>query len=89
MVDIRNVQLVVNNAYLALADLQYLVSVKEPVSGDVKFFEGTYTLSTKLVANLEYIDMLSLGHSYAENAEIENILYSIKEIISKIESTWL
>lgn len=89
MVDIRDIQLTVNNAYLALADLQYLVSVKEPVSGDIKFFEGTYTLSTKLIANLEYINTLSLGHSYGENTEIESILYSINEIISKIKSTWL
>ena len=88
MIYIKEIQDVVNKAYIALAEVQYLISVKEPISGDVRFFDSMYTLSTKLVANLEYIDMMDLGHSYAENTEIENILYSITEIISKIKTTW-
>jgi hypothetical protein len=88
MIFLDDIQKTVNTAYLALAELQYMISVKEPVSGDVVFFDKMYTLSTKLVANLEYINLLSLGVDFKENQEMESIIYSLREIISKIKSTW-
>ena len=89
MVFLEDIQLTVQNAYVALADIQYHISVKEPISGDIKYFNGPYAMSTKLVANLEYLNSMELGMTHEENMEIESILFSLKEIISKIKSTWL
>jgi len=88
MIFLEEIQRTVRLAYLTLADVQYTISVKEPVSGDIKYFNAIYTLSTKLVANLEYINMLDLGVTYDENTEIENIIFSLNEIISKIKTIW-
>ena len=88
MINTQEIQLAVNNAYLAIAQVQYALAVREPVSGDTALFDAPYTLSTKLVANLEYINTLSLGHSYVENTEIESIVFSLTEITSKIKTIW-
>lgn len=89
MIYLEEVQVAVNNAYITLADLQYAISVKEPVSGDIKTFNKMYTLSTKIVANLEYIDTLNMNHTFQENNEIEFVVYSLKEITSKIRKLWV
>jgi hypothetical protein len=88
MIYLNEIQKIVNTAYLTLAKLQFMISIREPVSGDTKTFNRMYTLSTKIIANLEYINMLNLNHSYIKNNEIENIVFSLKEIIQKVKSTW-
>jgi len=89
MIYIEEVYTAVNNAYKTLADIQYILSVKEPVSGDVRTFNRMYTLSTKIVANLEYIDMLDMNKDLSQNREIESIIYSLKEITNKIRTQWV
>jgi len=89
MVYLGEIRQVVSDSYKALAEMQYLMSRKELVSGDEKFFDPTYTLTTKIIANLEYLELLNLGRTHDENTEIENILFSLTEIISKIKSQWV
>ena len=43
----------------------------------------------KIVANLEYIDTLNMNHTFQENNEIEFVVYSLKEITSKIRKLWV
>ena len=88
MIYLEEIQATVNEAYKTLARLQYMISEREPVSGDVRLFNRMYTLSTKLVANLEYIDLLQLNHTFNQNNEIENIVFSLKTIIAKVKNTW-
>jgi len=85
MIYLKEIQKVVNNSYKALGEIQYMISVKEPVSSDTIFFDRYYNISTRLLANLEYIDMLELNMSYVENEEIEGIVYSLKILIEKVK----
>jgi len=89
MIFLDDIQNTVNEAYVALAGLQYSVSIREPVSGDIKTFNKAYTLSTKIIAYLEYLNSLNLNVSFVENSRIEDAVFSLKEIISKTKILWL
>jgi len=88
MIYLEDIQETVRHAYIALAEAQYQISVKEPVSGDTVYFDKIYTLSTKIVANLEYLNLMELGITATQNNKIESIIYSLKEIISKLYTEW-
>ncbi|MCK5788880.1 MAG: hypothetical protein KAH32_07765 [Chlamydiia bacterium] len=88
MIYLDDVQAAVNSAYKTLAKLQYIISVREPVSGETSTFDKMYTLSTKLLANLEYLNMLKIHITFEQNKEIENIITSLKEITIKVKNTW-
>ena len=89
MIYLYEVQDTVNDAYKTLARLQYLISKKEPVSGDIRLFNKMYTLSTKIVANLEYINTLNIDISAEENQAIEGVIQTLRNINLKIKETWL
>jgi len=83
MIYLREIQLVVNEAYSALAFIQYKISVKTPVTGGTRSFDKHYVLSTRILANLEYINMMNLNVSYTDNVDIENTVEALKRLIYK------
>ncbi|MCK5788261.1 MAG: hypothetical protein KAH32_04655 [Chlamydiia bacterium] len=85
MIYLKEIQEVVNNSYRALGEMQYIISVREPVGGDPEVFNKNYNISTRILANLEYIDMLELNISYIENTEIEEIIRSLQILIDKVK----
>ena len=85
MIYLKEIQEVVNDSYSALGEIQYMISVKEPVSSDAIFFNKKYSISTRILANLEYIDMLELNVTYIENTEIENVIEALKLLIEKVK----
>ena len=88
MIYLDEIQETVNESYLTLADIQYDVSVREPVQGDVKIFNDMYFFSTKIVAFLDYLNILLLNVDTESNLIIENIIISLKELNSKAKLLW-
>jgi len=85
MIYLKEIQKTVNDAYRALGEVQYMISVKEPVSSEPVFFTKRYNISTRIIANLEYINMLDLNETYIENKEIEGAIYALRVLIDKVK----
>lgn len=88
MIYLGEIQDTVDTAYLTLADIQYDISVREPVQGDIKIFEDMYFYSTKIVAFLEHLNVLLLNVDWEQNQTIELIVTSLKELNSKAKLLW-
>lgn len=88
MIYLDEVKTIVNQAYSALAVLQFDISVKEPVSGDIALFNSTYTLSTKILACLQALEVMDFNHTAKQNREIEGIATTLKEITLKVNEKW-
>ena len=83
MIYLPEIQATVNDAYSALAGVQFKISVREPVKGDKRLFDKHFSISTKIVANLEYINSLNLNVSYVENEDIEKVVEALELLIDK------
>jgi hypothetical protein len=83
MIYLPEIQSVVNDAYSAIGLIQFTSSVREPVSGNKGIFNEYYSLSTRIMANLEYINVMNLNISYTDNVDIEHIVEALKLLIDK------
>jgi hypothetical protein len=88
MIYLEEIPDAVEKAYFTLADIQYDISVLGPVSGDTYLFNDRYTISTKILAYLEYLNTQILNKDFKTNSRVEVMVTSLKELTSKAKLLW-
>jgi len=84
MLVIEDVWTAIDKGYEQIAALQFEVAKRAPISGDLLAFKKEGQISMELLAYIESLEGLNLGHSIKENKVIErlynNIVILTKEI---------
>jgi len=84
MLTIEDIWTAIDRGYEQIAALQYAVARRAGISGDIREFEVEGGTSMELLAYIEALEGLDLGHSIKENKAIERLYNNIKILTKKI-----
>lgn len=85
MIGIEEVWTAIDKGYEQISALQYTVAKRSAITGNSRDFEKEGQLSIELLAYIEALEGLNLGHSTKENTAIERLYNNIKILTKEIQ----
>jgi len=85
MLVIEDVWTAIDKGYEQIAALQFEVAERAPISGDLLEFQSEGQVSIELLAYIEALEGLNLGHTIKENKVVERLYNNIKILTKEIE----
>lgn len=80
MLDIEDVWSALDHAHEEIAQQQYEIACREPISGDPDIFNKPQLLSVELSMYVGILEEYDLGVSAEDNEVIETLTYNIKRL---------